>query len=327
MTFGKNNLNEYALPLPDWLPKPVIHYLQHTVQGRSIRALARGNDVHPSTISRQVRKIEGLRDDPLIDAALRRLEAGDGLSMKTHDLLPVMRKMAVMGTVLVAGHDMSRAVLLREGLDGKTVQLGSVDAVVAQNLAMRHWIKGERLRKVARYRLSELGRITLDKHPAPKGFAEGQAGFAGRDDQAEDQRPWRYGAPESPVALLARRRGVDGDVFLPTELLVTAERVQEDYELARLNQTDFFSLDDVQRARAIGVAQRRSLQRLQGALAHWGPDLGAIVLRCCCQLQGLAQTEKELGWPARSGKLVLRIALERLRDYHEQMGEAAGIVG
>ena len=132
MTFGKNNLNEYALPLPDWLPKPVIHYLQHTVQGRSIRALARGNDVHPSTISRQVRKIEGLRDDPLIDAALRRLEAGDGLSMKTHDLLPVMRKMAVMGTVLVAGQDMSRAVLLREGLDGKTVQLGSVDAVVAR---------------------------------------------------------------------------------------------------------------------------------------------------------------------------------------------------
>lgn len=322
-----NNLNAQCVSLPDWLPDAVVHYLQHTVQGHSIRALARVGDVHPSTISRQVRKVEGLRDDPLIDAALCALEGGQGLNLQTKDLLPALRKMAVTGTVLVAAPDMSRAVLLREGLDGQTVQLGAVDAHVAQNLAMRHWIKGERLRKVTRYRVSALGRITLEKNPIRSGFAEGQTAFSGRDSTQEYPRPWRYGVPESPVAILARRRSVDGEVFLPTDLLVTAERLQEDYELACFNQSQLITIETIHQVEVHGAVQKRSLARLQGALDYLGPDLGAIALLCCCQLTGLEQAEKALGWPARSGKLVLRIALERLHDYHSQLGDGAALVG
>ena len=62
-----------AVTPPNWLPTPVRTYLAHTEAGTSIRALARKAGVHPSTVLRQVRRTEMLRDDPLADAALNRL--------------------------------------------------------------------------------------------------------------------------------------------------------------------------------------------------------------------------------------------------------------
>ena len=61
--------------LPHWVPAGARHYLVHTETGLSIRALGRASDCHPSTVLRQVRRIEGPRDDPLVDAALRSLSA------------------------------------------------------------------------------------------------------------------------------------------------------------------------------------------------------------------------------------------------------------
>ena len=61
--------------LPTWVPKPAQVYLAHTEAGMPIRALARMVGCHASTILRQIRKVETRRDDPLVDAALRRLGA------------------------------------------------------------------------------------------------------------------------------------------------------------------------------------------------------------------------------------------------------------
>jgi hypothetical protein len=57
---------------------------------------------------------------------------------------------------------------------------------------------------------------------------------------------------------------------------------------------------------------------IKAALAELGPSLGDVVLRCCCFFEGLEQTEKKMGWWARSGKIVLRIALQRLKRYYAQ---------
>ena len=59
--------------MPVWMPHAVKLYLAHTEHGHSIRSLARYSGVHPSTVSRSVRKIETLRDDPLIDRAVQEL--------------------------------------------------------------------------------------------------------------------------------------------------------------------------------------------------------------------------------------------------------------
>ncbi len=58
--------------LPTWLPEEARRYLAHTAQRQPIRALARENHVHPSTVLRQVRRCEVRRDDPLVDAHFRR---------------------------------------------------------------------------------------------------------------------------------------------------------------------------------------------------------------------------------------------------------------
>jgi hypothetical protein len=63
---------------------------------------------------------------------------------------------------------------------------------------------------------------------------------------------------------------------------------------------------------------------MQAALRDLGPGLGDVALRCCCYLEGLETAEKELGWSARSGKIVLRIALQRLRRHYEERAQSGG---
>ena len=52
------------LTLPAWLPDAVRLYLDHTEDGVSLRALARREGRHASTVMRQVRRYEARRDDP-----------------------------------------------------------------------------------------------------------------------------------------------------------------------------------------------------------------------------------------------------------------------
>jgi hypothetical protein len=52
--------------------------------------------------------------------------------------------------------------------------------------------------------------------------------------------------------------------------------------------------------------------RLASALKDLGPGLADVALRACCYLEGLEATERSMGWSARSGKVVLKIALQRL---------------
>ena len=56
------------------LPDAVVQYLAHTGVGMPIRELARLSDCHASTVSRRVARTEQRRDDPLFDAALRKME-------------------------------------------------------------------------------------------------------------------------------------------------------------------------------------------------------------------------------------------------------------
>ena len=51
--------------------------------------------------------------------------------------------------------------------------------------------------------------------------------------------------------------------------------------------------------------------------------MGDIVLRVCCFLEGIEMTERRLGWSARSGKIVLRLALIRLQRHHLKAAMAA----
>ncbi len=61
-------------------------------------------------------------------------------------------------------------------------------------------------------------------------------------------------------------------------------------------------------------------QRFEGAVEALGRDLSDIAWRVICAGEAMPVAEKSMGWPARSGKLVLRIALDRLSDYYRLPG-------
>jgi hypothetical protein len=57
-------------------------------------------------------------------------------------------------------------------------------------------------------------------------------------------------------------------------------------------------------------------RRFDAATAAVGPGLSDVLWRVVCAGEGLAAAEKALGWPARAGKLVLGLALDRLADHY-----------
>lgn len=64
------------------------------------------------------------------------------------------------------------------------------------------------------------------------------------------------------------------------------------------------------------TAQIDAKSRFDAAVAHVGTGLSDVLWRVVCAGEGLADAERGLGWPARAGKLVLGLALDRLADFY-----------
>ena len=331
-------------PLPEWVPQAVRHYLEHVEGGAPIRVLARRSEVHGSTVLRQVRQLENRRDDPLIDAALRRLSRRfkpalpEENAMSCHDpkgprpetgevngtaeAMRVLRRMAEPGAVLALAPEMQIAAVLREGPQGATQRLARLDRALAETLALRGWIAAqEDTGRVARYRITAQGRAALRGAGAETqaGFAEAATGFEPAPGAS------RMAPFEGPLTLLARRRDRDGRPFLGRELVAAGERLREDFELTQVGPRvtqdwSRYLTGGCEGGAGRGQAPSGARDRLAAALADLGPGLGDVALRCCCYLEGMESLERRMGWSARSGKIVLRIALERLRRHYDASG-------
>ncbi|MGB1235116.1 MAG: DUF6456 domain-containing protein [Planktomarina sp.] len=323
--------------LPDWLPMATRAYLVHTEGGASIRAVARAIGSHPSTIMRQVRKVEVRRDDPLLDKGLETMGAcltakGDVMSNLKHDFLtqsdvvitPQMIRtlvtLAHRGTVLALARDLDNAVIVRDGPDGSTERLSVVDRKLAMAMAMMDWITpDDPENRIVRYRLSPVGRVALREH-APKDTKDSAV-----ETEMSHYRRVRYGAVETPLSQLSRRKGAGGDPFLKRSLVDAGNRLREDYELAMMDDnrpedwTGYIFPSRPVPTRAETPAENAHI-RVAAALTALGPGLGDVALTCCCQLDGLEKAEKTLGWAARSGKIVLRIALTHLVQHYAAKG-------
>jgi hypothetical protein len=67
---------------------------------------------------------------------------------------------------------------------------------------------------------------------------------------------------------------------------------------------------------ALAFSAVKARQRFESAMAAVGPGLRDILWRIACAGEGMREAESALGWPARAGKLVLGLALDRLADHY-----------
>lgn len=121
---------------------------------------------------------------------------------------------------------------------------------------------------------------------------------------------------ESPLSWLHARGHLDDRLF------DAGERLRADYERAQLAPSITMRWDPV-RVKGGGdpglsptERQIAARERFDGAIAEAGRGLADILWRVVCAGESLPLAEKSLEWPARSGKLVLRIALERVADFY-----------
>ncbi|OYX63993.1 MAG: hypothetical protein B7Y88_12230 [Sphingomonadales bacterium 32-64-17] len=121
---------------------------------------------------------------------------------------------------------------------------------------------------------------------------------------------------ESPLSWLHAHGHLDDRLF------AAGEALRGDYERAQVAPSITMRWDPVrvkstgERGLEQGEKQIEARQRFDGAMKAAGRGLEDVLWRVVCAGETLPVAEKALAWPARSGKLVLRLALDRVADFY-----------
>ena len=166
---------------------------------------------------------------------------------------------------------------------------------------------------------SELGRLIAEREIIGETIVEQRALPSLAAARRPATRSVSVNLAESPLGwLLARghvcRRQYDA-----------GERLRADWERGQLGSRVTMRWDAAPVARGRGGApgasdlsgsQLDARRRFQAAVAAAGPGLADILWRIVCAGEGMRHAETALGWPARAGKLVLSLALDRVADHY-----------
>lgn len=258
-----------------------------------------------------------------------------------------LRRLAEPGSFLLVAEGADRAGVFC-GANGHRKPIAMFAMRLAAEFLRRDWIRAHKRGQASvQYRLSDVGRAWLKRLLAceaeAKRHKEGTQGFAEAPDAFQhqhklmaervfldplsgDEEVVEVNLGESPIGWLARRKGPDGRAFLTPAEVEAGERLRSDFELAQIGPSvaqdwrkfltpgDRYSGTPVGRGPGEGPMMARD--RVMKALDSLGPGLSDVALRVCCFLEGLEACERRMGWSARSGKVVLKIALQRLAEHY-----------
>jgi hypothetical protein len=131
------------------------------------------------------------------------------------------------------------------------------------------------------------------------------------------QRSVTVNLAESPLTWL-HARGHLSDVQF-----AAGEQLRADWERAQLSAGVTMRWDAVRIAgsggeRGLNATERQiaAKARFDGAVAAVGPGLVDVLWRVVCAGETLPDAERALAWPVRSGKLVLKLALDRVAGFY-----------
>ena len=138
-------------------------------------------------------------------------------------------------------------------------------------------------------------------------------------ERKASQRSVTVNLAESPLGWLFARG------HLTRRQFDAGERLRSDWERAQLPPRVTMAWDAAPVARGRGGAanapdlngaQIDANRRFDDAVAFAGPGLADILWRIVCAGEGMRDAETALGWPARAGKLVLTLALDRVAGFY-----------
>lgn len=128
--------------------------------------------------------------------------------------------------------------------------------------------------------------------------------------------------PNAVLKRLAALRNGDGAPWLSTLELAMATRLRADWERGQIGLvrgSDWSAGPKGDAARGPGNAREGALaahcdarRRVEEALAALAPQLRRVIERVCFNEEGLETLERAEGWPARSGKIALKLGLAQL---------------
>ena len=156
----------------------------------------------------------------------------------------------------------------------------------------------------------------------PRTLAERELTAEGPRRGSGDPATWRgrrsvtVNLGESPLTWLHARG------HLSDRQLDAGERLRADWERAQLSPSVTMRWDAVRikgsgdGGLAPGERQLAAKARFDAAVAMAGPGLADVLWRVACAGESLPVAERALAWPVRSGKLVLRLALDRVAEFY-----------
>ena len=220
-------------------------------------------------------------------------------------------------------------LLVRRGGDGVSVGSGRFSCAAGQALVeadLAAWNPGG-----TRLTLGTAGQARLRRGAAPDGMAFLAQHHDLTVEPGSGPEPTLRNASENPLAWMVRRRGGDGALLIDPAAFEAGERLRRDMTTAAMlprmgielgaPRVDGGSARDPAAASDQVIAAR---QRVRGALDAVGGDLSGLLIDLCGFLKGLERIEAERRWPARSAKVVVRIALGRLAEHYGLAREATG---
>jgi hypothetical protein len=253
-----------------------------------------------------------------------------------------LRRLSEPGAFLIIAPGAERAGIFCAANEHRR-PIALLPVTVAVEFLRQDWIKVvSRGSASVRYRITDAGRAFLkralmeDQEARRPGLGEAQNSFLSQhremgerlfaDPETGEPGALAVNLGESPIGWLARRKGPDGRPFLTPEEVDAAEKLRADFEAAQIGPAvaqdwrKFLTPGDrfsgTPRPGAPGEGPAAARERVTRALAVLGPGLADVALRTCCFLEGLEGCERRLGWSARSGKVVLKLALQRLVDHY-----------
>ena len=156
------------------------------------------------------------------------------------------------------------------------------------------------------------GNRLLEERPLPR---DGQE----RGPTKKAARSVTVNVAESPLGWLAARGMVTRRQF------DAGERLRADWERAQLAPSVTMRWDSPPQGKVArgaparddpSTAQIAAKRRFEAAVDMVGPGLSDILWRIVCGGEGMRDAEVALGWPARAGRVVLGVALDRLAEHY-----------